>query len=266
MTIAVLATDLDDTLVRSDQTISARTLNRLEAWAAGGRQIVIATGRSPRSTREIPRQLHAFPWVCYNGGIVFDRQNGAPARKVLYRNDIAADDTAEFLESYVALQPSSWVGLESDDHAFFAKGDLQGEPRPDNTVVKDIRTVAHRPAAKIYLPLDRYRSVAGDMGPLSPRLQVLATEKYNLAQIMPAGVSKATGLAVIAAHYGLDWSAFVAFGDDTNDMEMIQAAAVGVAMDNAIPQLKAVADRVTRSNNEDGVALVVEELLELSVA
>lgn len=263
MKIAALALDLDETLVRSDRTISARSLDRLQQWADRGRHIVIATGRSPRTTREIPAALHAFPWVCYNGGIVFDRQNGAPTRKVLYRNDIAADDVAAFLESYVTLQPGSWVGLESDDRAYFAKGALQTEPYGNATVVSDIRSVAQRAAAKIYIPLDQFRAVLDDMPPLSDRLHILATEKYNLAQIMPAGVSKATGLAVVAEHIGIAFAEFMAFGDDTNDIEMIQAAGVGVAMDNAIPQLKAVANRVTLSNDEDGVAVVVEEMLGL---
>ncbi len=263
MTIAALALDLDDTLVRSDQTISPRTLERLQAWADLGRHIVIATGRSPRATAEIPPMLHAFPWVCYNGGIVFDRRNGGPERKVLFRAEIPADDVATFLAEYTVRQPGSWVGLESNDRAFFVRGDLQTTPREDTVVVDDIRTVAHRAAAKIYLPLDRYRRVLDDMPPLPSHMRLLASEKYNLAQIMPAGVSKAAGLAVVAQHYGLDLQEFMAFGDDTNDLEMIQEAGVGVAMDNAIPQLKAVANRITLSNNDDGVAVVVEELLGL---
>lgn len=263
MTIAALAIDLDETLVRSDETISPRTLDRLQTWADGGGRIVIATGRSPRTTALIPPVLHGYPWVCYNGGIVFDRQNGEPARTVLYRNDIRADDVAAFLDAYVALQPMSWVGIESDDRAFFAKGDLQGEPRGHNTIVEDIRTVAYRHAAKIYLPLDRYRQAAVAMGPLPPSMSVLASEKYNLAQVMPTGVSKAAGLAVVAEKFGLTLDAFMAFGDDTNDIEMVKAAGVGVAMDNAIPELKAVANRVTLSNNDDGVAVMIEELLGL---
>lgn len=261
MTIAALAIDLDETLVRSDGTVSARTLDRLQAWAERGRHIVIATGRSPRTTAEIPPMLHAFPWVCYNGGIVFDRHNGTPERKVLYRAEIPADDVAAFLHAYVTLSPRSWVGMESDDRSFFTKGDLQSEPRYDTTIVDDIRSVAQRPAAKLYLPLDRYRAVMDEMPPLPRHVRVLTSDKYNLAQIMPADVSKAAGLAVVADHYGLDLHEFMAFGDDTNDLEMIQEAGVGVAMENAVPQLKAVANRVTLSNDDDGVAVVVEELL-----
>lgn len=247
----VLALDLDETLVRSDQTISPRTLVRLQSWHERGHRIIIATGRPPRRTRAIPPSLHAFPWVCYNGGVVLDQDS------TLYAATIPADDTAALVDAYLGLSPHAWVELEIADRAYTT---LRATAY-DATYVPDIRTVAHQPAAKIYFQLDEYHTAVDHLGPLPASMQVLVSHKYNIAQIMPAGVSKAAGLARLLDRWGLTMHEVMAFGDDTNDLEMVQEAGVGVAMGNAIPELKAVANRVTLTNDEDGVAVVVEEYL-----
>ncbi|WP_175400399.1 HAD family hydrolase, partial [Streptomyces prasinopilosus] len=79
-------------------------------------------------------------------------------------------------------------------------------------------------------------------------------------ELQPCGVTKATGLALAAEHLGLERGRTVAFGDMPNDVPMFHWAAHGVAMANAHPELKAVADEVTTSNEDDGVAVVLERL------
>jgi hydroxymethylpyrimidine pyrophosphatase-like HAD family hydrolase len=79
-------------------------------------------------------------------------------------------------------------------------------------------------------------------------------------ELQPCGVTKATGLALAAAHLGLTPAATIAFGDMPNDIPMFDWAARGVAMANAHPELKAVADEVTLSNEDDGIAVVLERL------
>ena len=80
---------------------------------------------------------------------------------------------------------------------------------------------------------------------------------------MPAGVNKAAGLKQLLAHFGDDFSNLMAFGDEENDLEMIQAAGIGVAMENAIPQVKAVAQAVTKNNDADGVAYYLRQYFQL---
>jgi len=79
-------------------------------------------------------------------------------------------------------------------------------------------------------------------------------------ELQPCGVTKATGLALAAAHLGLTPDATLAFGDMPNDIPMFDWAARGVAMANAHPELKAVADEITLSNEDDGIAVVLERL------
>ena len=250
--LSVLAVDLDDTLVRSDQTVSARTLEMLAAWVDDGRRAVIATGRPPRATRAIPDVLHALPWICYNGAVILE------AGETVHRANLMGADTTAFVEAYLEAAPDAWIGLEIDDGLYVNQ---HGTPYSEFATVGDVRAVAHLPVHKIIVAMDSYQRVAARLMPLPRGVQPQLSAKYNLAQFMPTGVSKSAAIQMLVKRWGLDMSQVIAFGDDTNDLEMIRDAGVGVAMANAIPELKAVADRVTLTNDEDGVAVVVAELL-----
>ncbi|RIK38376.1 MAG: hypothetical protein DCC57_20950 [Chloroflexi bacterium] len=91
--------------------------------------------------------------------------------------------------------------------------------------------------------------------------RALLSDKYSLVQILAASADKAEALRFVVERWQLDMSQVAAFGDDVNDVEMVRNAGLGVAVENAIPAVKAVANRVTRSNDEDGVALILAELL-----
>jgi Cof subfamily protein (haloacid dehalogenase superfamily) len=249
--ISILALDLDETLVRSDQTVSPRTLDALARWEQAGNHIAIATGRSPRKTREIPSALHHVPWVCYNGGVVLI--DG----EAVYEETLPRSIVRDLLAHYQNDLRLSWVGLAGGDKLY-----VNHEPRGgDATYVADLLDVAEEPAMKIYLPLDEFRQHYPDDVALPKGCRLLPSTKYNFAQVMPAGVSKAAGLRILLEQWDADMVQVMAFGDDTNDMEMVREAGIGVAMFNAIPELKAVADRITLSNDEDGVAVMVEELV-----
>jgi 5-amino-6-(5-phospho-D-ribitylamino)uracil phosphatase len=250
--ISVAAVDLDDTIVRSDGTISDRTLEALWRWEESGRHVVIATGRPPRSTRKIPAKLHHLPWICYNGAVIHHGE------EILYEDMIAGEHARQIVQSILAVAPDCRLGLEIADVLYVN----QPLDRPDVRHVADLLSVATQPAAKVLLSLEQYNAVQPLLAALPETTKVLLSEKYNLAQIMPYTSSKERALIHLVEGWGLTMQHVVAFGDDTNDVEMIAAAGIGVAMDNAVPEVKAVADRVTASNDEDGVALVLEELMD----
>jgi len=249
--ISVAAVDLDDTIVRSDGTISDRTLEALWRWEESGRHVVIATGRPPRSTRKIPDKLHHLPWICYNGAVIHHRD------QVLYEDMIAGEHAHAIVESILAVAPDCLLGLEIGDVLYVN----QPLDRPDVHLVADLLSVAMQPAAKVLLSLDQYNALQPLLADLPKATKVLLSEKYNLAQIMPFTSSKERALIHLVEGWGITMQNVIAFGDDINDVEMISAAGIGVAMDNAVPQVKAIADRITASNDEDGVALILEEMM-----
>lgn len=249
--ISVIAIDLDETLIRTDGTVSPRTLEALAAWEAAGHRLVIATGRPPRSARRIPDQLLHLPCICYNGAAIF--QEGEQR----YSQTIAAQDARWIVERLLAADLAGWIGVEIEDVLYINR---QTE-RWGHVYTPNLLELAEQPAAKIILSLGDYHRAAPSIGSLPASAKVLLSEKYDLAQIMPVRSSKAVALGHLLEEWGVTMAQTAAFGDDVNDVEMVAQAGLGVAMDNAVDEVKAVAKRITASNDRDGVALVVEELL-----
>ncbi|MFZ1752612.1 MAG: Cof-type HAD-IIB family hydrolase [Caldilineaceae bacterium] len=250
--ISVIAVDLDETLLRNDGSVSPRSLAALADWENAGHRAVIATGRPPRSARRIPEPLLHLPCVCYNGAAIY--QNGTQS----YAQTIAAPDARWIVERLLAAGLSGWIGIEIDDVLYIN----QRSERWGHVYTPDLLTVAEQPAAKILLSMRDYLAAESTMKALPDSSKVLLSEKYDLAQIMPIQSSKATALHHLMSEWGISMDHVAAFGDDVNDVEMVAEAGLGVAMDNAVDEVKAVADRITASNDRDGVALVVEELLQ----
>lgn len=250
--LRVVAVDLDDTLLRSDHRISPRTLAALRGWRAAGGHIVIATGRPTRSiAAALPPDLHDVPWITYNGAEVV--LNG----ESLYSNLIAAEATRTIVTAASTLLPASILGLEIDG-ALYLNREME---RPAPYQVADLLEVATRPTAKILIFQADATTVDGLLTQLPPGTRALVSVKYRLIQILAATADKAAALRFVVERWGLGMANVVAFGDDVNDVEMVADAGYGVAVANAVPEVLAVADCVTHTNDEDGVAAVIEQLL-----
>jgi hypothetical protein len=248
----VAALDLDDTLLRSDYSLSPATRETLREWQASGRRIVIATGRPPRSVGgALPAELQSVPWICYNGAEICEQGRS------VYRNLLSAHDTRRILRKLLKAMPAAVLGLEIDDVLYLNRP----WQRPTAYELADLIEVADRPAAKILFFTDKAAGLADTFSDLPPSARVMVSDKYGLVQIMARTADKAQALRFLMARWGLTMQHVVAFGDDINDVDMVQHSGIGVAVENAIPEVKAVADRVTLSNDEDGVGAVLRDLL-----
>jgi len=251
--IRLLALDLDDTLLRSDGTISERTIRALNAWRNAGHAIAIATGRPTRSvTAVLPELLQQVPWITYNGAYVYS--NG----HCIYENLIAPAATHSIISLVAENLPECAVGLEIDDILFLNRTINRTSPYQ----VVDLTTVAHQPAAKILFFHQEFATLEVLLTLLPGGTRAMVSEKYNVVQILAGNADKTHALRYLVTHLGMDMADVVAIGDDINDVDMIRDSGLGVAVSNAVAAVKAVANRITLSNDEDGVALVIEELLE----
>lgn len=262
---SVLAVDLDETLLDGESGVSARTMAALEKWNGSGRRIVIATGRPPRSTRLIPSALHGFPWICYNGAWI------EVEGKVLYETTIPVEDARRIVGAIQRLAPDGRLGVEIGDQLYTNREGQWTSAR----LVNDVLAHTTGPTAKILTSLsemDAAQDVPANgqvtvrqseifLQGLPRSSRALISPKYDLVQVMPSGASKATAVRWLLDRWGLAMDEVIAFGDDVNDVEMVAEAGLGVAMANAVPEVKAAADRITVSNEEDGVAAVLEEIL-----
>ena len=253
---SVAAVDMDDTLLASGGTLSARTLAAVEAWLASGRRLVIATGRPPRSIGEhLPAMLHDVPWICYNGAEI--RLRG----KVVYQNYIGEHTLGPLVDHVLAHSPETVIGIELDDSLWLNR-QREGQARvnPHYHVV-DLRTVYHRPTPKVLFFSERLGEVQALVEPLPAGVRLMGSGRFPFFQLMAQGADKATALGHLMAEWQVPLAQVVAFGDDINDVDLLRVAGLGVAMANAYPAALEAADYITAHHDEDGVALVLEEIL-----
>jgi len=260
----LIATDLDGTLVRSDETVSAYTHEVLDRVRAAGIRIVGATGRGPRLTTLTRNDIRAADYlVLAQGGWVLDQ---AEAR-YLRRSRLPGPAVAEVLGALeAAVGPLSVMveALEHDDAPLWGDFDptwrypvaVERRPRAECLSGEVIKVFARSFA----LDVDDLLATAHRIIP--PDLATVTQAGLDYLEICPPYVDKGTGLAVVAEAVGVDPADVLVFGDMPNDLPMFRWAGWGrVAVGNAHPAVRAIADEVTLTNDEDGVAVFLDRLL-----
>ncbi|MFI8101596.1 HAD family hydrolase [Streptomyces sp. NPDC086023] len=259
----LIATDLDGTLLRADESISERTREALAAATAAGAAHIVVTGRSVPWTRHILDDLgYQGLAVCGQGAQVYD----AGAHKLL---------TSVTLDRQLAGLALAKIEAELGPVALAASRDgIDGEvlvgpgyrvqegPLP-HVFLDDPAQLWTAPLNKLYI---QHPGMDDDALATAARQVVgslvdIVMAGPGVVEILPLGLTKATGLSLAARRLGVRKDQTIAFGDMPNDVPMFGWAAHGVAMANAHHELKAVADEVTTSNEEDGIAVVLERLL-----
>jgi Cof subfamily protein (haloacid dehalogenase superfamily) len=263
---ALIACDVDGTLFDESETISPRTRDAVRAAVAGGAQFVVATGRPPRWIRPVVEALGFAPMaVCANGAVIYD----AASDKVVSASTLAVDTLSELAELATRVIPGVGLAVErigerAHDTAtpqfISSPGYEHAWLNPDNTEVS-IEDLLSAPAIKLLIRKAGARS--SDMAAeLTKHVGIEGDVTYStnngLVEIVPLGIRKATGVEEVAKPLGIADHEVVAFGDMPNDVPMLLWAGHGVAMGNAHPDARAAADEVTASNNDDGVARVLE--------
>ena len=250
--IRFIALDLDNTLLRSDGSVSPRNVDAVEKARSGGIQPIVATARPPRKTAEL---LGGFlsddPAITYSGARV--RIDG----QLIHEQTIELPSAQLIVERLVKRAPGARISVEIDDRLYSTLP--HPAARPEDIV--DVRKVLDREPVKIMLGMTHDGIPDDILEDLPSDVRCVLSDGGGLAQIMHADVSKSGGVRRVVEELGGELENVIAFGDDINDLEMIRDCGIGVAMDNAVDPVKAVADRVTLSNDEDGVAVVLEELL-----
>ena len=255
----LVATDLDGTIVRSDGTISARTRAALARVEESGAVLVLVTGRPPRWMPPIVEALgHRGVAICANGAIRYDLHTETVVQHASMSEQAALDVVAALRRDV----PGIAFAAERHDSGFAHEPAYV--PRWDSSDPKDIVPVEELVAAGVVKLLARHSDLTADQLLAKAHTSVghLGTLTHSstdgLLEISATGVSKATGLASLAQEQGIAAEQVVAFGDMPNDLPMLLWAGLGVAVGNAHPDVLAAADEVTASNDDDGVARVVE--------
>ncbi|BAC71957.1 hydrolase [Streptomyces avermitilis] len=259
----LVATDLDGTLLRSDGTVSARTRAALAAVTAAGAAHIVVTGRAVPWTRHILDDLgYQGLAVCGQGAQVYDAGEHRLLTSVTLDRQLAGLALAK-IEAEVGplLLAASRDGL--DGEVLVGPGyRVQGGPLPVQPI-RDAADLWSAPLNKVYVqhPTLTDDELAAVATQVAGGLVGVTMAGEGIVELLPLGLSKATGLSLAARRLRLKAADTIAFGDMPNDIPMFAWAAHGVAMSNAHEELLAVADEVTLSHEEDGIAVVLERLL-----
>lgn len=263
---ALIATDVDGTLLDDDEKISPRTRAAVRALVDAGAHFVLATGRPPRWVKPIVDQLGFAPMaVCANGAVIYD-----PATdRIVSSRTLSTDALAQLAEVATRVIPGAGLAVErvgrtAHDAAtpqfVSSPGYEHAWLNPDNTEVS-VEDLLSAPAVKLLIRKAGARS-ADMVAELARHVGIEGDITYStnngLVEIVPLGVSKATGIEELTRPLGIDAADVVTFGDMPNDVPMLGWAGIGVAMGNAHPDAVAAADEVTATNVDDGVARVLE--------
>ncbi|ETY73484.1 Cof-type HAD-IIB family hydrolase [Lactiplantibacillus fabifermentans] len=261
--ITTIALDLDNTLLTSAKTISPRNEQVLKRLHAAGKRVVLCTGRPIKAIQPLIKQLGLTEpgdySITFNGGLVQQNATGdVLARTSITKADIKplydyAQATGLPLDVIDLHQVYSLIDLGKSPYEEFLNGlmpfsdvsfaDLPGDDLFGKVVSASAQAVDNRDS----LPTN----IANGFHAVPSR--------RNLLEFLPNHTDKASGLKQLLSHFDEDYTNLMAFGDEENDLGMLKAAEVGVAMNNAIPAVKAVTTDETLSNDEDGVAVFLEK-------
>jgi hypothetical protein len=262
----LIATDLDGTLLRHDGTISTRTRAALAHAQALGTEIALCTARPVRWMRGLAQEGGvAGIAVCANGAVLWDL--GADA--LLDSFPITPEAALEVVARLRPLRPGGAWAVETVDHFGHEPGYRVRWPVPDDATVDTIEVLLLASPVKLLLrPGDDGPGGAASFVELA-RAEVAefveltySDASASLLEMSAAGVSKGSGLAALCAARGIDRSETIAFGDMPNDLPMLAWAGRSYAMANGHPEVLAAADERAPANEEDGVAAVLERLLD----
>lgn len=261
----LVALDIDGTILDHDQRLTDRVRQAVRSVAELGVHVVIATGRSLYETLPVLDRLGLVSgWaVCSNGSVTLRLDPLAP-------NGYEVADTVTFDPSSVLTLlrehlPTAVYALETGAGDFlltapFPPGELEGP----HTRVATFEELAERPACRVVVrspehTSDDFMELTKSLGMHGVNYAVGWTAWLDLA---PDGISKASALEVIRGRLGVDAESTLAVGDGRNDIEMFGWAKRAVAMGNATDDVKVHADVITESVAEDGLARILEEILD----
>ncbi|MFR9673126.1 Cof-type HAD-IIB family hydrolase [Streptomyces sp. TR06-5] len=270
----LIATDLDGTLLRDDKSVSVRTVEALAAAEDAGIEVFFVTGRPARWMGVVSDHVHGHGLaICANGAAVVDLHRG---RRIVQVRELAREAALTVVEALRSVAPEVNFAVERtggihyepayppfhlDPGAIVAPVD---KLLADDTIDSEGKPFTTQPVLKLlaqHPELDPDAFLALGRTAAGVHAEFTRSSPSALLEISGPGVSKASTLALACAERGISADEVVAFGDMPNDLEMLTWAGTSFAMSNAHPDVLAATTARTASNEEDGVAAAIEDLL-----
>jgi Cof subfamily protein (haloacid dehalogenase superfamily) len=269
----LVATDLDGTLLLSTGEVGRRTRAALDACWDAGIPVVGVTGRGPRLLESVREALDGRGIaVLAQGGYVVDLERDEVLRTV----GLPRDRAAEVIERIEAVTGELVVAVEDAGEQAEARGPLRVQhgfdwpyPEPAHLLPRH-QVLPPGPVLKVFLrsaTLGQDELLARAERVVDPAVAEVTHAGLGFIEVLPPGITKATGLGVALARYGVGFGDVLVFGDMPNDLPMIaavtEAGGRAVAVANAHPAVRAAAPELTSGNDAEGVARYLEAVLDV---
>lgn len=258
----LLCSDLDDTLLTSERTISAENKNALEYFMAEGGKFTFCTGRVPHGAKLALKYIVPnVPMVCFNGAGIYDFEND----RLLWERflDEEAARVVEYVEEHM---PQIGVEVCTNLSAYHCRS---------NRLTREHANIEQLPeiAVEHYEIKDRWKKVIfmAELEDMPELKRLLAespfAEKYTFIQsykhyyeLLPKEAGKGEAMLELARMLGIDSKRTVGVGDNENDISLVKLAGVGVAVSNAIKEVRDVADYITVNNDNHALAVIIDSI------
>jgi len=264
----LIAIDMDGTLLKEDKTITAKTKEALKAASSLGVKIVLTTGRPIQGIKDYLNELQLIDEndyvIALNGALICNCSDYS----IINSNETLKGKDLKYIYNKVKE-------LKTYFHAFTGNEDLVNikskfSEEEEKRINLKVRVVEFLTEIKdddeiLKVVLEEEKDV---LNKITSQIPKELFEEYNIIrsvdfmlEFMKKGCNKATGIEKLAHHLGISREEIIAIGDASNDKEMIEYAGLGVAMGNAESEIKMLANFITRSNEEDGVAYVIDKYI-----
>jgi Cof subfamily protein (haloacid dehalogenase superfamily) len=262
----LIAVDMDGTLLNENKEISDRCQKAIFKLREKGKKVVLATGRPLNGVIRYLEKLDLFDEndyvVAFNGALV----QSTKTNQIIFNKPLSLD---AYKELYTLSQQ-----LGVNIHALTSNSVLTPKNNPYTTIVSNINQIPIIEGA--VCEIDEATTIVKVMfvddpeklDCIMPQIPNWVRNKYSILRSAPyflefldKSVNKGAGVSAVADHLGFEREEVICVGDAGNDLAMIRYAGLGVAMGNAFDEIKSEADYITHTNDEDGVAHVIEKFM-----
>lgn len=264
----LIVLDLDGTLLTDDKIISIKTKNTILKAKEQGHQVMIATGRPFRASKHIYKELQLnTPIVNFNGAYVHHPLN---KQFLAQHSPIQLPTVTNIVDSLQSYNLSNIIAEVMDD-IYVERHDKQllsvlglGNPKVTTGKIREQLKV-HPTSMLLHAEENTVAEIRAHLENTQAELidHRRWGDPYHVIEIVRNGIHKAIGLDYVARAMQIPQERIIAFGDEDNDLEMLEYAGLGIAMGNAIDEVKNIANDITASNNEDGIAKILIDRLHL---
>lgn len=266
MSYKMIVLDLDDTLLKNDGTISRKTKKTLKKAQEDGVKVVLASGRPTFAIASVANALELEKYggyiISYNGARIIE----CKSRKELYAANITREEVQELYQ--MSQENEAYIQTYIGDNIIASQSnkftDIEKQITGMEIIIPDdFSSYVQQEVVKVIVlqEPERLKELEKQWKPLVENKLYMTISKPFFLEFMNLEVDKGKSILRLGKMLGIDAEEIIAIGDSYNDITMIQAAGLGVAMGNAVETVKEIANYIMEDNEHDGVAAVVEKFI-----